>query len=531
MAFTPAPDDLIRPRVPTPVKERVGLATGLPADMLRDMAHRLGMVGILFAIAEAVGITVTQIFSMVGWKLPVSASERIPVSAVGLVLGLVVNRLARLPRLRPAQLLAIGLGFEVVGGFLVVLPEAYYNVVAAPVGHSMMVSWLTVWIVVFPNLLPATPGITVVASLVTATMAPLATLLVVAFTGRPWPPIALLMGHFVPNFTISLLVLIPARAIQRLRHDVSEARAMGSYRLEEKLGSGGMGEVWRASHHTLARPAAIKLIGAEALASATPDEIESLRRRFELEAQATASLGSPHTVALYDYGVSEDGRFYYVMELLDGLDFDRLVRMHGPLPPARAAFLLAQACESLAEAHARGMVHRDIKPSNLYACRLGGRHDFVKVLDFGLVSNARISAESNPRLTTGAVALGTPPFMSPEMVMGQPVDARSDLYALGCVAYWLITGTEVFSGRSGVEIMSLHAHAPPEPPSQRVPGIPATLEAVVMTCLEKSPAARPASATAVSAALASVALQPPWGEAQAAAWWSHVPPAANGKHA
>jgi len=284
--------------------------------------------------------------------------------------------------------------------------------------------------------------------------------------------------------------------------------------------------VWRASHHTLARPAAIKLIGAEALASATPDEIESLRRRFEREAQATASLGSPHTVALYDYGVSEGGRFYYVMELLDGLDFDRLVRMHGPLPPARAAFLLTQACESLAEAHARGMVHRDIKPSNLYTCRLGGRHDFVKILDFGLVSNVRAAAGSNPRLTMGAVALGTPPFMSPEMAMGRPVDARSDLYALGCVAYWLITGTEVFTGRSAVEIMSLHAHAPPEPPSQRVAGIPPALEAAVMSCLEKSPAARPASAAALADALSGVALEPRWTEAEATAWWNRVPPAA-----
>src|SRR5262249_3725799 len=160
----------------------------------------------------------------------------------------------------------------------------------------------------------------------------------------------------------------------------------------------------------LARPAAIKLIGAETLASSTPEEVESLRRRFELEAQATASLGSPHTVALYDYGVSEDGRFYYVMELLDGLDFDRLVRHHGPLPRARVTFLLIQACESLAEAHARGMVHRDIKPSNLYACRLGGRHDFVKVLDFGLVRHVRSSASTDGGLTQPDVALGTPAF-------------------------------------------------------------------------------------------------------------------------
>jgi eukaryotic-like serine/threonine-protein kinase len=522
MTAAPTRNDLIRPRVPTPVKERTGLTTGIPADMLRDMAGRLGTVGLVFAVAEAVGIAVTQMFAVLGWNLPVTPAERIPVSTTGLVLGLVINRLARLPRLRPAHLLAIGLAFEVIGGFLVVLPEAYYNVVAAPPGHTMMVSWLTVWIAVFPILLPATPGITVVASLGTAMMAPLATLLVVAFSGWPWPPVPLLMGHFIPNFTVSLLMLIPARAIHRMRHDVSEARAMGSYRLEEKLGSGGMGEVWRATHHTLARPAAIKLIGAEALASSTPEEVEALRRRFELEAQATASLGSPHTVALYDFGVSDDGRFYYVMELLDGLDFDRLVRAHGPLPPARVAFLLIQACESLAEAHARGMVHRDIKPSNLYACRLGGRHDFVKILDFGLVRNVSAPAGNNPRLTMGPVALGTPPFMSPEMVMGQSVDARSDLYALGCVAYWLLTGTEVFAGRSAVEIMSLHAHAPAEPPSKRVAGIPAALESVVLSCLEKSPAARPASATAISDALSSVALGPPWTEAQAAVWWSQV---------
>src|SRR5262245_49694886 len=477
MAASSSSSELIRPRAPAPVRERVGLAPGLPPDMLRDMAGRLGMVGIVFAAAEAVGIAVTQIFFMMGWSIPVNESERLTVGAVGLGLGLIIHRLPRLPRLRPAHLLAIGLVFEVVGGFIVVLPEAYYHVVAAPRGHTMMVSWLTVWIAVFPILLPASPRIAVAASLVTATLAPLATGMVVPLTGRPWPPMELLMGHFVPNFTISLLVMIPATAIQRLRRDVSEARAMGSYRLEEKLGSGGMGEVWRASHHTLARPAAIKLIGAQTMATSTPEEIESLRRRFELEAQATASLGSPHTVALYDFGISEDGRFYYVMELLDGLDFERLVRLHGPLPPARVAFLLIQACESLAEAHARGMVHRDVKPSNLYACRLGGRHDFVKVLDFGLVRNVRTPGSSDTRLTMGDVALGTPSYMAPEMVMGRPADSRSDLYSLGCVAYWLLTGGDVFAGRSAVETMSLHAHAEPEPPSRHVAGIPGPPEA------------------------------------------------------
>ena len=516
---TPA---LIRPRVPTPLQQRVGLAKGLPPDLLRDMADRLATVGVVFAAGEAIGIAVTEVFAVMGWGHPGSLLERNGASAVGLVLGLLVHRLARLPGLRPGQLLSIGLLFEVVGGFLVVFPEAYYHVVAAPHGHTMMVSWLTVWIAVFPILLPASPRAAVAASMVTATMAPLATALVVALTGKPWPPIALLMGHFVPNFTIGLLVMIPATAIQRLRRDVTEARAMGSYQLEERLGTGGMGEVWRATHHTLARPAAIKLIGAETLATSTPEEIDSLRRRFELEAQATASLGSPHTVALYDYGISDDGRFYYVMELLDGLDFDRLVRLHGAVPPARAAFLIVQACESLAEAHARGMVHRDIKPSNLYACRLGGRHDFVKVLDFGLVRDMRGGASADSRLTMGDMTIGTPSFMAPEMVIGQPADARSDLYALGCVAYWLLTATDVFAGRSVVETMSLHAHAPPEPPSRRAAGIPAALEAVVMSCLEKAPERRPSSAAALAEALTTMSLEP-WGEAQAAAWWSRVP--------
>jgi serine/threonine-protein kinase len=286
-----------------------------------------------------------------------------------------------------------------------------------------------------------------------------------------------------------------------------------------------MGEVWKASHQLLAREAAIKFIRPESMLGMSAAESSTMVRRFEREAQATASLSSAHTVDLYDFGVSDDGTFYYIMELLDGLDLDLLVRRFGPLPPSRVVHLLTQVCESLEEAHDKGLIHRDVKPANIYVCRSGLRRDFIKVLDFGLVAHRRSSAPADLRLTLPEHAIGTPAFMAPEVALGKELDGRSDLYGLGCVAYWLVTGRQVFEGSSALEVVSKHVHAEPEPPSRHCPDpLPRELDALILGCLEKAPERRPLGAREVARLVRSVPLTEPWTEERAEAWWSeHVP--------
>jgi serine/threonine-protein kinase len=319
------------------------------------------------------------------------------------------------------------------------------------------------------------------------------------------------------------LATIVSRVLYGLRRQVAEASELGQYLLEEKIGGGGMGEVWRARHRLLIRPAAIKLIRQRALAAMSGDP-ELLMRRFEREARATAALTSPHTVQLYDFGVAEDGRLYYVMELLDGLDLDTLVRQYGPLPPERVIHLLRQACSALADAHANGLVHRDIKPANLVVSRAGTTFDFVKVLDFGLVKldSPRGAGKDAIKLSGEDSWSGTPGYMAPEVVLGAAdADHRVDLYALGCVAYWLLTGTMVFEGENAMQVMFQHVKAEPKRPSERTDlPIPPPLEALVMDCLEKEPARRPASAEAASERLAAVPLTSGWTAERAEHWWA-----------
>jgi DNA-binding NtrC family response regulator len=299
---------------------------------------------------------------------------------------------------------------------------------------------------------------------------------------------------------------------------VDEGLPLGLYRLIEKLGEGGMGEVWRARHQLLARPCAVKLIRPELLGESSR---EAATERFRLEARSIARLSSPNTVRLYDFGVSETGSFYFVMELLTGMDLASLVRRFGPLPPERVVAVLRQACRSLGEAHEAGLLHRDIKPHNLYLCRLGLDFDVVKVLDFGLVKSLR---DDVTQLTREGVVTGTPAYMPPERVLGNGADERSDLYALGCVAYWMLTGRTVFTGEP-MAVMIDHARTSPQPPS-KVSGcpIPERLEQIVLACLEKAPDKRPASAVELWRQLGEVTLPSPWTPERAESWWrEHLP--------
>jgi len=303
---------------------------------------------------------------------------------------------------------------------------------------------------------------------------------------------------------------------------LEEGISIGSYRLMERLGAGGMGEVWLAKHQLLARPAAIKLIRAEAVGETVSDG--TVVERFRREAMATANLRSPHSVQLYDYGVDEAGSFYYVMEHLLGMDLKRLVEEHGPVTAERAVYLLDQACRSLAEAHAAGLVHRDIKPANIFLCKQGLQYDFIKVLDFGIVKN--LAADDLTNLTMAGAATGTPSYMAPEMIMAaSDVDARADLYALGCVAYWLLTGRTVFEGDNAMQIMMHHAQTPAPPPSEAAgAGVPPELDELVLSCLAKKPEDRPAGAQELWEMLGRIPFAEPWTEERAREWWrEHVP--------
>ncbi len=294
---------------------------------------------------------------------------------------------------------------------------------------------------------------------------------------------------------------------------LDEGLPLGHYRLLDKLGEGGMGEVWRARHQLLARPCAVKLIRPDRLGAGHRD---TALERFRLEARTIARLSSPNTVRLYDFGLSEAGSLYFVMELLRGLDLFALVKGFGPLPPERVVFVLRQACRSLAEAHEAGLLHRDVKPHNLFLCRLGLDCDVVKVLDFGLVKSLE---EKDAQITAEGAFTGTPAYMPPERATGGAGDARSDIYALGCVAWWMLTGRTVFSGDPMALILH-HVRTAPERPSKASgQPVPERLEQIVMDCLEKAPGKRPATALELWRRLGEVPLESPWTPERAESWW------------
>ena len=439
------------------------------------------------------------------------------VLAVGWIeLSLLVYRAAPDAARRGSSLITIALGYEVALGFVVGLLNQWQPQVLAG-----RLSWLCVLILVFPTIVPAPPRKVLLTSLLVATMDPVG-LLVARARGLELPPFALLVWAYLPNYICAALAVLPSHIIHRLGRKVRQARALGSYRLVERIGRGGMGEVWKAEHRLLARPAAIKLIRAERLLEGADGVAEA---RFRREADAAASLRSPHTIQLYDFGITRARELYYVMELLEGIDLDRLVAEHGLQPPARVAHILRQACRSLVEAHAAGLVHRDIKPANLHLGRLGLEYDFVKVLDFGLVKGDTRRERRDVRLTAPECATGTPAYMPPELASGEPVDGRTDLYALGCVGYYLLSGCLVFEGEAPMQVILKHLQAEPVPPSVRLGrALPPGLERLVLHCLVKERAGRPAGAAELDAALAGSDAGT-WSQADARQWWeSHAAP-------
>jgi serine/threonine-protein kinase len=482
----------------------------MPAELLRQAAQRLRLAAVGVALTFAVTIVVINVFEVSGFS-PGSLAIRNVIAAAVIGGSLVVAWLAHTGRLVPTRLLLVSLVYEVLVAAAISAGDHL-----DPMGEAVTVtsvSWLCVWIVIFPVFVPASPRWALVAGLLAASTWPLAYFAGVALGHPPSPPAVVALNSLDGYFAAAVATFATGmiRGLQEL----------GCYRLVERLDHGGMGEIWRARHRMLARPVAVKLIRPELLGVKGPAEAGALVARFQREAEATAALHSAHTVALHDFGVTPEGTFYYVMELLEGLDLETLVRRFGPVPPERAIHLLIQACDSLAEAHASGLVHRDVKPANILTCHFGLKWDFVKVLDFGLVKTAW-SMGNDEQLTSEGTITGTPAYMAPEAALGAAsIDERVDIYGLGCVAYWLLTGHRLFTGRTPVEVLLHHARTPPVPPSERAGReLPRELEALVLACLAKEPDERPASVELLAARLAECPVAEPWTPARARLWWS-----------
>ena len=501
-----------------------GISSALPRDLLEQVRKRVGAFALLILLGFSLDLLVY--FGGLIWLLVSDHAVPPGLSREGRILQLLTIAgflasaalwwVARNRRISPSRLHTLALGYEVVIGFVMAIGSYWQYYIDEHVIPPL--TWVPSMIILFPILIPGPPRRMLAGAVATALMSPLALLLL----DRSGTVPVGLDGYFQAMFSGAVAVAfayVAARVVYGLGRQVAAAREMGSYRLEERLGQGGMGEVWRARHRLLARPAAIKLIRRLPGNDQSGPESEDAIRRFGREAQAIAQLRSPHTVELFDFGVADDGAFYYVMELLDGLDTDALVRRFGPLPPERAVHLLRQVCHSLSEAESRGLVHRDIKPANIFLCRYGEDYDFVKVLDFGIVKGPR--QETDPALTGATAVQGTPAFIAPEQALGGTVlDGRADIYATGCVAYWLLTGQLVFTAETPLGLMMHHASTAPSAPSARTDQpIPRALDELVLSCLSKDPAERPQTARELGGRLAGATGGAEWTQDRARGWW------------
>ena len=507
-----------------------GLSSGLPADLLEQVRGRVRLLAAFVFVASALD----PVLFLVSWGVgvlrgdtpPAEFFATIPFRLVDVAMAAASAGLwwvARSRHVSPTRLYNLGLTYEITICFILALTSYWQFYLAKGVVTSL--TWVPVVVILFPLIMPGPPRRMLIGAILAAAMAPLALLLLDLWGKVTSDPDGYLQAIVSSTFAVGF-AFVGARVVYGLGREVAAARELGSYRLEEQLGQGGMGEVWRARHRMLARPAAVKLIRPSLTRDGQAGAPEEARQRFEREAQAIARLRSPHTVNLFDFGVADDGAFYYAMELLDGLDADTLVRRFGPVPAERAVHLLRQVCHSLSEADSCGLVHRDIKPANIFVCRYGEDHDFVKVLDFGLVKTLGDLTEAAPGLTRENFVNGTPAFIAPEQALGAAdLDGRVDIYATGCVAYWLLTGQLVFTAETPMGLVLHHAHTAPTPPSSRVElPIPAALDRLVLACLAKSPEDRPQSARELLRCLDEIGVPSGWTEARARDWWAaHQP--------
>jgi eukaryotic-like serine/threonine-protein kinase len=488
-------------------------ADALPDDLAAEAAGRLRIAALVMVVLWSIGVLVNHLVfpyldlrpeQIVPWT-PVSDLVGLLSIAMSAAVYYVAPRAAR----DPERLAVLAIAYEVTLAFGIGVVNQWH-----PVALAGRLSWICVVILLFPLLIHGSSRMVLIGSLLAASMDPVG-ILIARARGVEVPSLALVAWTYLPNYICAVLAVIPSKILAHLGRKVSRARQLGSYRLVEQIGRGGMGEVWKAEHRLFARPAAIKLITEHYL-----DEASTVaEERFRREAQVAAGLRSPHTIQLYDFGITRDRRLYYVMELLEGCDLQSLVTRYGAQPPARVSYILRQACRSLAEAHAAGLVHRDIKPGNLHLGRLGLEYDFVKVLDFGLVKRESGLPEGDVQLTAPEGISGTPAYIAPEMASGEPVDGRADLYSLGCVGYFLVTGQRVFDGNHPMQVLLQHLRSEPVPPSVRIGRpVPTALERLLMQCLAKSPAERPPDAAVLSEALGAAGADE-WTQADARQWW------------
>jgi serine/threonine-protein kinase len=416
------------------------------------------------------------------------------------------------------RLLDFGLVYQVAVSFTICMFETAVNwdPNVPTRGLSGLVAWLFLCGFLLPNA-PLKVGLMAALSIACWPLAYWINLKMYGFQALPLNRMLVWLGPLIA--AAGWMYLINRRTISMKIREY-RAEQLGSYELDYMIGQGGMGEVWRAKHKMLARDAAVKLIRPEVLQSSSGRQESMLQKRFEREAQATARLRSPNTVALYDFGQTRDGTIYYVMELLDGIDLQTMVDRFGPLHPGRVVNILIQVCESLEEAHRANLVHRDIKPRNILLCRLGLQYDFVKVLDFGLVKVQ--NQKDQTTITMDGITTGTPAFLPPEVALGKhEITGAADLYSLGCVAYFLLTGHLVFEESSGVAQAIAHVQKTPVPPSQRTElPIPAGLEAIILRLLEKDPVNRFNSAWELARTLRALKDIPQYCPYAAEEWWN-----------
>ena len=513
------------PPVSTPADLRNARGTrALPQDLLQAASRRLGVMSLLFAVLWVLGTVFGHLAAYVVYAgnprwLQLDSSDAIALASV--IVSLALYGYTRRTQRSPQFVLDLGLAYMVYTAFA--LSVMFH--LGGPPAHYMIVpeiSWVGAVILMFAAIVPTRPRKMLIAGIFAVSMNPISMLILGTKPGYDFGSRWLVLAMHYPDFILVGAAVVISHVVTKLGQQVTKARELGSYQLGHLLGKGGMGEVYKATHRMLARPAAIKLIRPEMLGVVDKEAAKLAVTRFRREAEAAANLRSQHTVELYDFGVTADGTLYLVMEFLEGMDLQTLVSQKGPLPAGRIVHILRQVCDSLDEAHATGLVHRDIKPANIHVGRVGRREDFVKVLDFGLVKEVS-SVNIGDSLSTipGQMALGTPGYMAPEMALGEHVDGRADIYALGCVAYYLLTGSLVFDAETAFQMIAKHLQAAPVPPSQRTDKpVSPELERVILKCLAKDPMGRPQSAALLAQALEFIPTEA-WSEDQARRWWEN----------
>ena len=511
-----------RPRdTPAELRSTAGVRHRLPPDLLQQASRRLEIIAWIGAALWVLGPLLGHLALGVTGPADPRWSQFLHFDYVAMA-ALAVT-LALLFYLRrgdrdPELVMDLGLAYMVFGAFAIGI-LMHWGKPAESLGVNPVITWTGPLMLMYAAIVPVSPWKMLTAGFLAASMDPLGMIFWKAAGQIEFGPLSNALVMHYPNYMILGVAVVISHVVTRLGQQVAKERELGSYRLGDLLGQGGMGEVYRATHRMLARPAAIKLIRREVLTAANGSLAQVAIARFKREAEAAAKLRSPHTVELYDFGVTEDQTLYYVMELLEGMDLESLVQQQGPVSPARAIYLLRQVCASLEEAHARGLVHRDIKPANIHVGRLGLQNDFVKVLDFGLVKSLTGPSDERSFATAAGLALGTPAYMAPEMALGEEVDGRTDIYAVGCVAYFTLTGQAVFEAETPMQMVARHLHAKPIPPSQRAGlPLPEALEQLVLACLAKEPKDRPQSAAALAQSLEAIPIEQ-WTEQRAAEWW------------